>query len=314
MKRYRHEEDYTTTFFMWIPSDEGILVPAHERKQLFRQTGEELLFSQREVQALFRGAWVFKLLFDASSSYFPMNIQTFTTNSSKGLIVVISAVHQVFPVLMLGKMVPLCPFEVMKGHTTCFGQTYMRSEVFHFPLKTLRVSSQSITFSFSLLPQSPAMVQTAEAISAWVVEWRLCKAELPTNLQWLCTTSEKQTLGLFCYHSITQAAYSDWIQLWIQLLVKHLNLNLVYLNSACTRYGRLFQYIQSPCIYIHFFKTDTYFKSVVSLLSCIQCHQEPPFPAILEFCTLFILFHDGNYSKSPNFIFIEIFFSRWHRW
>ena len=59
----------------------------------------------------------------------------------------VNTVQKVFPVLMLGKMVPPCPFEVMKGHTTCFGQIYMRSDVVHFPSKTLRVSSQCITFS-----------------------------------------------------------------------------------------------------------------------------------------------------------------------
>lgn len=68
--------------------------------------------------------------------------------SSKVLIVIISAVHQLFPLLILSKTVPHCPFEVMKGHMTCFGQIYMRSDVFHFPSEALRASSQFITLSF----------------------------------------------------------------------------------------------------------------------------------------------------------------------
>lgn len=190
----------STTFFMWIPSDEGIQASINMKGNSFSDRQRKIALLSRKVQGLFRGAWRFKLLWCLQSIFSKWIFELSHTNSGKVLIVVISAVHQVLPVLMLGKMVPPFPFEVTKGHTTCFGQIYMRSEVFHFPLKTLRLSSQCVTFSFSLLPQSPAMVQTAEAISAWAVEWRLCKAELPTNLQGLCST----------YHSITQAGYSDW--------------------------------------------------------------------------------------------------------
>ena len=173
----------STTFFMWIPSDEGIQASINMKGNSFSDRQRKIALLSRKVQGLFRGAWRFKLLWCLQSIFSKWIFELSHTNSGKVLIVVISAVHQVLPVLMLGKMVPPFPFEVTKGHTTCFGQIYMRSEVFHFPLKTLRLSSQCVTFSFSLLPQSPAMVQTAEAISAWAVEWRLCKAELPTNLK-----------------------------------------------------------------------------------------------------------------------------------
>lgn len=118
----------------------------HERKQLFRQRKTAL--HSRKVQGLFRGAWRFKLLWCLQSIFSKWIFELSHTNSSKVLIMVISAVPQVLPVLMLGKMLPPWPFEVTKGHTTCFGQIYMRSEVFHFPLKTLRLSSQCITLSF----------------------------------------------------------------------------------------------------------------------------------------------------------------------
>lgn len=222
MKRYRHEEDCQLLSSCEFPQMEVYRHLQAWKETAFQTDREELLFSQREVQGLFWGAWRFKLLWCLQFIFSKWIFELWHTNSSKVLIVVISAVHQVFPVLMLGKMVPPCPFEVMKGHTTCFGQTYMRSEVFHFPLKTLRVSSQSITFSFFPFCHNHQQ---------WSRQQRLYQPELwsegcaKQNCQLTCSDCAVQMrnkpFGFVLLPQHNPSSLLWLIQLWIQLVVKH---------------------------------------------------------------------------------------------
>lgn len=201
----------STTFFMWIPSDEGIEASINMKGNSFLDRQRKIALLSRKVQGLFRRAWRFKLLWCLQSIFSKWIFELSHTNSSKVLIVVISAVHQVLPVLMLSKMVPPCPFEVTKGHTTCFGQIYMRSEVFHFPLKTLRLSSQCITFYFF---PSATITSNGPDSRGYI--------SLSCGVKAMQSRAANQPAGTMQYLPQHNPSSLLWLtQLWIQLVAKH---------------------------------------------------------------------------------------------